>query len=720
MHKAMISFSIVVLGFGAIAATGCGDDGSREIEEEECEHHTDCSDGEACFGGECMDAPQEGDPCLPGHEGEEYEDLRCEEETWQTEEIEDPSQQEDPEPEMGGLEVVAEPSGEVVAGENFEVEVMLVDEEEEQMEREGVDISLTLNQGEFADGTDVASADTSPQGIAGFELVIEETGTGYELEATSGYEDLEEASATTAPFDVIAAAPVSDLAWIYGEDGIAANGVDEAEITIELFDEYENPVVGVVPAFEASGEGNEYGDCTETDAGGTATCTMTSTEAGDKTLEIVDPVNVTGETIAFVLECLEEGEPFGGGDGSDDDPHLICSPKHLDTIGNDEQYLEDSFVVARNIDLDDVENFEPIGDDNAPFAGSFDGQEFIIENLTVDRPSEIYVGLFGNVEAEAVVEDVRLENVEIHGGWATGGLIGANHGAVRDVTVTGQVSGFDSDAGGVVGWNAPDGVLTNVGADVEVYGEASGTGGLVGSNRGEIVDSYATGVVTGDSREVGGLVGGVSSSGMIVGSYATGDVYLENESDEGGGLAGLMEGDISDCYATGDVYGTERIGGLVGYHYDGALIGSYATGDVHGTVFVGGLVGYRNDGAVFDSYSMGHVDGEESVGGLVGYHRQGLIDASYTTGQVEGDVAVGTFVGTNEEGEFSASYWDTDLIDVDDAVGDGDDDGLTGLETSDFDDASEFSGAGWDFEDIWTIGQAPDGVQRPVLLWQVD
>ena len=716
MPKVIFGFALMLLGFGAMATTGCGDDGQKEIEEE-CEHHDEClDDGGACLGGECTDIPQEGDSCPDAYEDEKYEDLVCMDGSWQIDEFEPPV-------ESDRLQVATEPPAEVVAGESFEVEIRLVDQFEDPIEMEGVEIDLALNQGEFSDGGDTVSTDTTSTGIAGFELVIEDAGTGYELEATSEHEDFEEASTTTASFDVLATAPVSDHSWISGEDGVTANGEDEAEITIELFDADESPVAGLVPSFEASGEGNDYGDCSETDSDGIAYCTMTTTEPGDKTLEIVDPVSVVGETITFVsAACHEDGEPFGGGEGSAEEPHLICAPEHLAAIGDEGQYLEDYFLVTQDIDLSGVGDFEVIGDsEDDPFSGSFDGQGFVIDNLLIDEPSEENRGFFGHVEEGAVIVDLRLENIEVSGSWNTAGLIGTNDGEVSDIVVTGEVNAQDSTAGGAVGSNTGTGVLTNVAAEVDVESLDRRVGGLVGSNRGQIIDSYATGDVVAPGGEGGGLVGTTSSSGYIMGSYATGDVDLDGDGDYGGGLVGLMEGDISDCYATGKVdAGVEMIGGLIGYQYDGDLVGSYATGDAEGIELVGGLVGYRNDGTVLDSYSTGDAHGVESVGGLVGYHRQGLIANTYATGTASGDDEVGGFIGTNEDGEVEASYWDTALISTISAVGEGDDEGISGLETDEFDDESEFSDAGWDFTDIWTIGEAPDGEQRPILQWQLD
>ena len=159
-------------------------------------------------------------------------------------------------------------------------------------------------------------------------------------------------------------------------------------------------------------------------------------------------------------------------------------------------------------------------------------------------------------------------------------------------------------------------------------------GGLVGTNFGDIVSSYSTGVVTGD-YSVGGLVG-TNWDSTVSNSYATGSVT----GDDGvGGLVGLNEeGTVSGSYAMGSVTGNYSLGGLVGWNEgQGNISNSYATGSVTGNDNVGGLVGTNLVSTVSNSYATGSVKGNSDVGGLVGYNYGGTVTASYynrqTTGQ---------------------------------------------------------------------------------------
>lgn len=99
----------------------------------------------------------------------------------------------------------------------------------------------------------------------------------------------------SCPIDV--ADPASST--ITGQTGALADGEVKAGVTIALLTENQDPLVGVVPKFAATGAGNGYRPCGPTNQDGVARCAMTSTEAGEKTLSITHPVAVDGDMIEF-------------------------------------------------------------------------------------------------------------------------------------------------------------------------------------------------------------------------------------------------------------------------------------------------------------------------------------------------------------------------------------------------------------------------------------
>jgi hypothetical protein len=191
-------------------------------------------------------------------------------------------------------------------------------------------------------------------------------------------------------------------------------------------------------------------------------------------------------------------------------------------------------------------------------------------------------------------------------------------------------------------------------------------GGLVGWNLdGSITNCSSTGNVTGIDR-VGGLVGS-STHGLIINCYSKGSV---SGSYDVGGLAGTNDGAITNSYSTSSVWGDdELIGGLVGHNYGGAITNCYSTGSVWGgDEFVGGLVGENHD-LIINCYSTGNVSGNCPVGGLVG------------------------------SGGAENSFWDIETS------GQLTSAGGTPKTTAEMKIKSTFTDAGWDFIEIWGIGE---------------
>lgn len=83
---------------------------------------------------------------------------------------------------------------------------------------------------------------------------------------------------------------------ISGTTPISADGISVSFITIAINDANSNPIVGVTPIFNATDTGstNTYGACPATNASGVATCSLASTKAEFKTLQLTSPVAVTG------------------------------------------------------------------------------------------------------------------------------------------------------------------------------------------------------------------------------------------------------------------------------------------------------------------------------------------------------------------------------------------------------------------------------------------
>ena len=299
----------------------------------------------------------------------------------------------------------------------------------------------------------------------------------------------------------------------------------------------------------------------------------------------------------FVLLPVFAAAQFADGSGTEEEPWQIATVGQLQNVGQQE-HLSGHFILIADIDASETANwnegdgFEPIGgydneSSSTPFNGSFDGNGFTINNLTIDRSDESYIGFFGVVD-NGSIRNVRLEQINITGDDNVGGLIGYREG-------------------------------------------------------GLVIGSCTSGIVTGNNL-VGGLIGGSFGDVHSSCSYAdvSGNEYV-------GGLIGMhMEASVEESYASGHVTGQKFVGGLAGM--SGVMLhASYATGDVAGTSRVGGLVG-GNNGALSDaekcivsqSYSTGTVTGEEETGGFAGWNPWEITSSYWNTETSGKPAAVGS------------------------------------------------------------------------------
>ena len=318
------------------------------------------------------------------------------------------------------------------------------------------------------------------------------------------------------------------------------------------------------------------------------------------------------------------------------------------TLMNDLDSTTAGYTELASPTANEGKGWQPIGTDDDPFTGVFDGQGYEIRNLFINSPDEGDVGLFGYVEQSGGIENIGVTNATVIGKNLVGSLVGYNFGIVSNSHSSSSVTGNSFHVGGLVGGN--EGIVTNSCSTGIVTGGGY-VGGLVGTNVGTVSNSHSSSSVTGSIYDyyVGGLVGinGLSGPATVTNSYSTGSVT--GESYVGGLVGGNMAGStVSNSYSTGNVIGNLSVGGLVGGNEGGTVTDSYSTGNVTGVDNVGGLVGENlDDGDVSKSHSTGSVTGERFVGGLVGYNFY-TVSNSYSTGSVAGNLGVGGLVGANE------------------------------------------------------------------------
>ncbi|WP_459252510.1 two-partner secretion domain-containing protein [Paraburkholderia strydomiana] len=250
---------------------------------------------------------------------------------------------------------------------------------------------------------------------------------------------------------------------------------------------------------------------------------------------------------------------------------LVNSGADLDSVAGD---LAGIYALGTDVNADGA--FVPIGNANTPFTGQFDGMGHRISSLPFSDFSvakavpagpgsdgqNLSLGLFGQVGTSGVVRNLTV-NGSIFApipGYA-GVLAAVNYGTiVNDHTNFASEVPYAASIGGLVGWNA--GTIERSSTSVAILGE-NRTGDLVGTNAvgGKIIQSFATGQVAAAANVgAGGLVG--SNAGLIMQSYATGPVFFSPAycgqsanacMSNGGGLVLNNTGTIEQSFATGAI-----------------------------------------------------------------------------------------------------------------------------------------------------------------------
>ena len=198
-----------------------------------------------------------------------------------------------------------------------------------------------------------------------------------------------------------------------------------------------------------------------------------------------------------------------------------------------------NITLDTDLDLTGKE-WTPIGNYEKQYTGTFDGNGKTITGLTFNQPETNNVGLIGNLGENGMVQDVKLDKVNIKANNNVGGIVGTNKGgSIIGCSVSGDISGV-RQVGGVMGWFTGNGIAT---ACYHV-GSVSGfeyVGGVAGnSSYGSLTACYHVGNVTG-SQYVGGVTGiATGSLAKVIACYWNG--YDGNGIGLGRGEATQVDG----------------------------------------------------------------------------------------------------------------------------------------------------------------------------------
>ncbi|MDR0863487.1 MAG: DUF6383 domain-containing protein [Candidatus Symbiothrix sp.] len=418
---------------------------------------------------------------------------------------------------------------------------------------------------------------------------------------------------------------------------------------------------------------------------------------------------------------------FAGGDGSEANPYQISNRAELRAL---DDYINDAgagkhFVLTADIDLAG-ELWVPIatdtlGSEAAPtiattdtlFRGKLHGQGYKIQNMTTKAKGPWLTGLFGQIGAGALIEDVHI----------VGGAAGTN-----DASGVKAYNKIGSLVGRVyLNKDATEGItITKCSNNVSVTDPArnSNTGNSAGGLIGEIInENLAQDVILSLSYNTGDVAGGMHAAGLV------------------GRIVGYAE--IKNCYFNGTVnrnYFTlnDEINSTTGEVTNpaGSEVG------MNGGVFRGGLVGYfnsgENPGFIENCYAAGVVNNNSRLfvqqqtsvmyaGGITARKDASTeirnsvalqtvvsgIRPGISTFRVSGYTATtGSTLLTNNYAISTLALTDSANVVVTPTVAT-----VTGQNGADVTPAAAktkafYEGLGWNFTDIWTIAE---GASFPTL-----
>lgn len=232
-------------------------------------------------------------------------------------------------------------------------------------------------------------------------------------------------------------------------------------------------------------------------------------------------------------------------------------------------------LLAGDIDLTGTD-FRPI----PTFGGTFDGQGHTISGLLVTGNGNVQ-GLFRYVQVGGVVQDLSVRGTVSPTDFrdTAGGIVGSNRGQLLRCTFQGTVKG-ESSVGGIAGINEAEGRLINCTFSGLVEGNLH-VGGIAGQNLGGVIQCTNQGDINPTSETPA-----KSEDPLNLGEQVAGWTDV-------GGIAGYSTGLLQSCRNEGAVgypHIGYNVGGIAG-RQSGCLDGCVNTGKVMGRKDIGGVAG---------------------------------------------------------------------------------------------------------------------------------
>ena len=290
---------------------------------------------------------------------------------------------------------------------------------------------------------------------------------------------------------------------------------------------------------------------------------------------------ITQEEIEKFNEYLEDSEKI----------RTISNAEDFKKIGKEsetEYPIDGIYVQMDNISLGE---FTPIGTEDAPFTGVFNGNGKKISSLTITATSD-NAGMFG--ASEGTIKNVTIENCNITSSKGVfGAIVGKNLGLIENCEISaGQIIG--------TGYYSEDENAKEKGVIIGSICGSNGNGGMIKNCK-----NFAS--VTGSYKLVGGICGynyggdidGCTNIGVVTGPCQVGGIAGDSQGIDENNITSLV-----NCINKGEIKGQENemcpglecgmVGGIVGCNFNYSLIKNCVNEEnvSSNTIMTGGIAGY--------------------------------------------------------------------------------------------------------------------------------
>ena len=313
--------------------------------------------------------------------------------------------------------------------------------------------------------------------------------------------------------------------------------------------------------------------------------------------------------LAATLTVMAQSNAYNlKGTGTEADPYQIATANDFDAVAKaitaDNTGAGEFFKITDDLDFTGF-SFAPIAytggitakNATVKFAGTFDGDNHLIKNLTYNNADGSCAALFGTVDAAGVVKNIKVDaSCSFSGKQYVAAIVGMLLGKVSNCDNAANITASGTAAAGIVG-NVQAGAVvegcSNSGS-IQAATYAAGCCGMtIGAaeftnlnNSGAIrvVGSVGTTGAAGAAQHAAGIIGGGAGACKVKGCVNSGTVTnngfdatlyptasteklkADSNGSNAGGIVGYTTAsyDITECTNDGTVTGLLKVGGIIG------------------------------------------------------------------------------------------------------------------------------------------------------------